>query len=201
MQELSHSLRHADRNSLIHSLRHADRNSFIQSVRHARVTHSLIHSGRHTGTHSLIHSGMQRETHSFIDSGRHTGTHSFLHSLRHARGSSFINSFWRAHRNSFIHSPRYAFTYNCVLSFLYQVHPPVLTLLSITGSNQSLSPAPKHRPRRTHALSTPRARASSAHGTFSPHDHVSSVASAPGRALAWGPPVRPVQTLTLGAAG
>ncbi|CAM9219039.1 unnamed protein product [Rangifer tarandus platyrhynchus] len=68
----------------------------------------------------------------------------------------------------------------------HPVHPPVLTLLSITGSDQSLSPAPKHRPRRTHALSTPRARASSAHRTFPPYDHVSSVASALGRVLAWG---------------
>uniref|UniRef100_A0A8C0AGA5 glycogenin glucosyltransferase n=1 Tax=Bos mutus grunniens TaxID=30521 RepID=A0A8C0AGA5_BOSMU len=69
-----------------------------------------------------------------------------------------------------------------------QVHPPALRFSPSPSliSPSLLRPSTVHAAR-THALSTPRARSSSAHHTFPPYDHVSSVASAPGRALAWGP--------------
>nr|XP_014337307.1 PREDICTED: glycogenin-2 [Bos mutus] len=68
------------------------------------------------------------------------------------------------------------------------VHPPALRFSPSPSliSPSLLRPSTVHAAR-THALSTPRARSSSAHHTFPPYDHVSSVASAPGRALAWGP--------------
>ncbi|XP_024844217.2 glycogenin-2 isoform X2 [Bos taurus] len=69
-----------------------------------------------------------------------------------------------------------------------QVHPPALRFSPSPSliSPSLLRPSTVHAAR-THALSTPRAHSSSAHHTFPPYDHVSSVASAPGRALAWGP--------------
>ncbi|XP_044792650.2 glycogenin-2 isoform X6 [Bubalus bubalis] len=72
-----------------------------------------------------------------------------------------------------------------------QVHPPALRFSPSPSliSPSLLRPSTVHAAR-THALSTPRARASSAHRTFPPYDPVSSVASAPGRALAWGPEAR-----------
>ena len=116
-----------------------------------------IHSGLHTGTHSLrhalgssfIHSLRPARGNSFIPSLGHTWN-SLIHSLRDALGSSSIHSLRPARGNSFIHSLGHAFTHNCVLPFVYSGSSARITLLSITESDQSLPPAPKHRARRTH---------------------------------------------------
>ena len=120
----THSLRHAHGNSFIHSLGLAHKNSFIHSLRHTHGC-SFIHSLGHTWN-------------------------SLIHSLRDALGSSSIHSLRPARGNSFIHSLGHAFTHNCVLPFVYSGSSARITLLSITESDQSLPPAPKHRARRTH---------------------------------------------------
>ncbi|XP_069429513.1 uncharacterized protein [Ovis canadensis] len=197
-RKLIHSLRHTHENSFIHSLRHTHGNSFIHSLRHTHGN-SFIHSLRHAHGNSFIHSLRHTHENSFIDSLRHAHGSSSIHSLRHAHGSSSIHSLrparrsssihslGHAHGNSSIHSLGPAFPHNWVLSSVYSGSSARVTLPSITESDQSLSPAPKHRPRLTNALFTaPRARL-----LRSPH--VPSTRSrfqsglCPRAALAWGP--------------
>ena len=171
-----HSALYAGTYSFIHSGMYRGAHSFTQVC-----TQEVIHSGTHSGVHLFIHSGLHTGTHSFLHSGTYTELiHSFtrartlnsfipslghtwnslIHSLRDALGSSSIHSLRQARRNSFIHCLGHAFTHNRVLPFVYSGSSARITLLSITESDQSLPPAPKHRPRRTHprTVHAPRAR-------------------------------------------
>ena len=149
-------------------------------------TQELIHSGTHSGVHLFIHSGLHAGTHSFLHSGTH-GTHSFIHSGTHSGAHPFIHSGLHAGTHSFILSGMHSLI-TVFSPSSTQVHPPALRFSPSPSliSPSLLRPSTVHAAR-THALSTPRAHSSSAHHTFPPYDHVSSVASAPGRALAWGP--------------